>query len=72
MQRWHEEVEARRRLRERKEENLAVLRVQEVLQQEDRWRRLREEQEAQRRENIKAARKEAEVRKRYQVSYGHT
>lgn len=66
MQRWHEELEARRRLRERQEKEKAGQLEQEVLLQEDRWRRLKEEVEAQRREKMEAAQKEAEGRKRYQ------
>lgn len=63
MQRWHEELEARRRLRRRREEEKTGRLQQEVLMQEDRWRRLKEEVEAQRKEKIKAAQKEAGGRK---------
>ncbi|XP_070772762.1 coiled-coil domain-containing protein 177-like [Enoplosus armatus] len=66
MQRWHVELEARKRLRERQEEEKAGQLEQEVLLQEDRWRRLKEEVEAQRREKIEAAQKEAGGRKHYQ------
>ncbi|KAM4607889.1 uncharacterized protein ACJ7VT_016030 [Polymixia lowei] len=66
MQRWHEEVEARRRLRQRQEKELAGLLEQEVQLQEHRWMRLTDELEAHRRQKMEAARKEAEVRKRYQ------
>ncbi|XP_044228680.1 coiled-coil domain-containing protein 177 [Thunnus albacares] len=66
MQHWHEELEARRRLRERQEIEKAGQLEQEVLLQEDRWRRLKEEVEAQRREKMEAAQKEAEARKCYQ------
>ncbi|XP_075932789.1 coiled-coil domain-containing protein 177 [Anarhichas minor] len=66
MRRWHEELEARRGLRERREEEKAGQLEQEVLLQEDRWRRLREEVEGQCREKIEAARREAGGRKRYQ------
>ncbi|XP_056148241.1 coiled-coil domain-containing protein 177 [Lampris incognitus] len=63
MQRWHDDMEARRRTREHKEKELVGLREQEMSLQEDRWRKLTEELEAQRREKIEAARREAEVRK---------
>ncbi|XP_034408162.1 coiled-coil domain-containing protein 177 [Cyclopterus lumpus] len=66
MRRWHEELEARRRLRERREEERAGQFEQEALLQEDRWRRLREEVEGQRRERTEAMQKEAGGRKRYQ------
>ncbi|XP_073338308.1 coiled-coil domain-containing protein 185-like [Pagrus major] len=66
MKRWHEELEARRRLRGRLEEQKAGQLEQEVMLQEDRWRRLKEEVEEQRREKIEAAQKEAEGRKVYQ------
>ncbi|XP_023281564.1 coiled-coil domain-containing protein 177-like [Seriola lalandi dorsalis] len=66
MKHWHEELEARRRLREHQEEEKVGQLKQEVLLQEDRWRRLKEEVEAQRREKMEAAQKEAEGRKRYQ------
>ncbi|KAM7408959.1 hypothetical protein PAMA_002603 [Pampus argenteus] len=66
MQRWHEELEARRRLRQRQEKEKAGQLEQEVLMQEDRWRRLKEEVEAERREKMEAAQKEAEGRKCYQ------
>ncbi|XP_067091976.1 coiled-coil domain-containing protein 177 [Osmerus mordax] len=65
-QRWRDEQEARRRLRERRVEELSSQREQEVLLQEDRWRRLTEEQEAQQRERTEAARTRAAGRKRYQ------
>ncbi|XP_041804128.1 coiled-coil domain-containing protein 177 [Chelmon rostratus] len=63
MQCWHEELEARRRLRERREEEKAGQLEQEVLLREDKWRRLKEEVEAQRREKIEVAQREAEERK---------
>ncbi|XP_034040751.1 coiled-coil domain-containing protein 177 [Thalassophryne amazonica] len=66
LQRWHEEVEARKMLRKHLEKELATLRAQEVLLQEGRWRRLREEMEAQRTETIKAAHAEAKAHKRKQ------
>lgn len=66
MQRWHEELEARRRLRERQEKEKVAQLKEEVLLQEDRWRRLKEEVEAQRRVKIEAAQKEAAGRKCYQ------
>ncbi|XP_049456840.1 coiled-coil domain-containing protein 177 [Epinephelus fuscoguttatus] len=66
MQRWREELEARRRLRERQEKEKTGQLVLEVLLQEDRSRRLKEEVDGQLREKIKAAQKEAGGRKRYQ------
>lgn len=66
MQHWHEELEARRRLRERQDNEKAGQLKQEVLLQEDRWRRLKEEVDAQRREKLEAAQKEAAGRKCYQ------
>ncbi|KAF7663905.1 hypothetical protein LDENG_00197230 [Lucifuga dentata] len=66
MHRWHEEVEAHRRLREHHEKVQSGLREQEAWLQEDRWRRLREEMEARRRQMMEAAQKEAEMRKRSQ------
>ncbi|XP_053188539.1 coiled-coil domain-containing protein 177 [Scomber japonicus] len=66
MRRWQKELEARRRLRERLENEKVGRLEQEVMLQEDRWRRLKEEAEAQRREKIEASQKDAEVRKCYQ------
>ncbi|XP_034465691.1 coiled-coil domain-containing protein 177 [Hippoglossus hippoglossus] len=63
---WHEDLEARRRLRERQEKEKVVQLKLEALLQEDRWRRLKEEVEAQRREKMEAAQKEAKGRKHYQ------
>ncbi len=63
MQRWHEELEARRRLRQQREKEKAGQLEQEVLLREDRWRRLKEEVEAQRRERIEASQKETGGRK---------
>ncbi|KAK2824129.1 hypothetical protein Q5P01_021304 [Channa striata] len=63
MQRWHEELEYRRRLRKNQERNKAEQLKQEVLLQEDRWRRLKGEVEAHRREKSEAAQKEAVGRK---------
>ncbi|XP_046885811.1 coiled-coil domain-containing protein 177 [Hypomesus transpacificus] len=65
-QRWRDAQEARRRLRESRVEELASQREQELLLQEDRWRRLTEEQEAQQRERTEAARRSAAGRKHYQ------
>ncbi|XP_065815697.1 coiled-coil domain-containing protein 177 [Labrus bergylta] len=66
MRRWNEELEVRRKLREiREEEKMGQLK-QEVLLQEDKWRILKEEVEAQRRQKAEAAQREAEWRKRYQ------
>ncbi|XP_076598612.1 coiled-coil domain-containing protein 185 [Chaetodon auriga] len=66
MQHWHKELEVRRRLRERREEEKVGQLEQEVLLREERWRRLKEKAEAQRREKIEAAQKEAGGRKRCQ------
>ncbi|XP_059215678.1 coiled-coil domain-containing protein 177 [Centropristis striata] len=66
MQRWHQELEARRRLRERQEKEKAGQLELEVLLQEDRCRRLKEEVEGERRDKIKAAQKQAGGRKHYQ------
>ncbi|XP_013861438.1 coiled-coil domain-containing protein 177 [Austrofundulus limnaeus] len=66
MRLWHVELEARSRMRLLQEEEKAGQLEQEALLQEDRWRRLKEEVEAQRREKLEGARKEAEERKRYQ------
>ncbi|XP_041866462.1 coiled-coil domain-containing protein 177 [Melanotaenia boesemani] len=66
MRSWNRELEARRRLREHKEELKAGQLEQEVLLQEDHWRRLKEEVEAQRRQKMEVAQKEAEERKHYQ------
>ncbi|XP_035462012.2 coiled-coil domain-containing protein 177 [Scophthalmus maximus] len=66
MQRWHQELQDRMRLRERQEMEKAGQLKQEVLLLEDRWVRLKEEVEAQRKEKIEAAQKEAEGRKRCQ------
>lgn len=63
MQRWHEELEARRRLRVGQERERAGQLQQEMLLQEDRWKRLKEEVEAQRREMVVAAQNETEMRK---------
>lgn len=66
IKRWHKELEARRRLRECREKEETEQLEQEVLMQEDRWRRLKEEVEAERREKMESAQKEAEKRKCYQ------
>ncbi|KAM9344718.1 uncharacterized protein ABDE67_013615 [Symphorus nematophorus] len=63
MQCWQEELQARRRLKEHLEEERVGQLEQEVLLQEDRWRRLKEEVEAQRRDKMEAAKKEAGGRK---------
>lgn len=66
MQRWHEELDTRRRLREQWEQEKVGQLQQEVLVQEDKWRRLKKEVEAQRKEKMKAAQEEAVERKQYQ------
>ncbi|CAN9499936.1 unnamed protein product [Ophioblennius macclurei] len=63
---WHRELEARKRLRETQEKERTGKLEKEVMLQEARWRRLKEDVDAQRREKIEAAQKEAEGRKRYQ------
>lgn len=63
MQRWQEDLEARRRLRGRQEKERVEQLQQEMLLQEERWRRLKEEVEVQRRQKMVAAQKEAEGRK---------
>lgn len=66
MRRWHKELEARRRLRQHQEQEKTRQLEQEVLLQEDRWRRLKEEADAQRRGKLEGALKEADERKRFQ------
>ncbi|XP_006807025.1 coiled-coil domain-containing protein 177 [Neolamprologus brichardi] len=66
MKRWNEELEARRKLREHREKEKAERLKQEVLLQEDRWRRLKEEVEVYRRAKMEGTQKEVEERKRYQ------
>ncbi|XP_062256668.1 coiled-coil domain-containing protein 177 [Platichthys flesus] len=66
VQHWHEDLEARRRVRERQEKEKVEHLKLEALLQEDRWRRLKEEVETQRREKMEAAQKEAKGRKHYQ------
>ncbi|KAM9809894.1 uncharacterized protein ACBT44_012908 [Syngnathus typhle] len=60
---WHEELEARRRLRARREEERAKQLKREVMLQEERWKRLKEQVEAQRRGQMEAAQKDAQVRR---------
>lgn len=66
MQRWHDELQERRRMRDQREADKVGLREQEVQMQEERWRRLKEELETRRKENIEAAQKEAWGRKHCQ------
>lgn len=66
IRRWQEDLEVRRRLRERRDEKQVGLREQEMALHEERWRRLAEEQEVLRRERVEVARREAEERKRSQ------
>lgn len=66
VKRWQEELEARRRLREHQENEKVGKLKKEVLLEEDRWRRLKEEVEEQRRVKIEAAHNEAAGRKCYQ------
>ncbi|KAM9364946.1 uncharacterized protein KZ484_011150 [Pholidichthys leucotaenia] len=63
---WNEGQKARMRLRECREKDKAGQHEQEVLLQEDRCKRLKEEVEAQRREKIAFAQKKTEGRKHYQ------
>ncbi|XP_008428386.1 coiled-coil domain-containing protein 177 isoform X1 [Poecilia reticulata] len=66
MKHWHTELEARRRLRLRLEQEKAAQLQQEMLLQENRWRKLKEVVEVQRREKLEAALKQTEERKKYQ------
>ncbi|XP_007546333.1 coiled-coil domain-containing protein 177 [Poecilia formosa] len=66
MKHWHKELEARRRLRLRLEHEKAAQLQQEILFQENRWRKLKEVVEVQRREKLEAALKQTEERKKYQ------
>ncbi|KAJ0005050.1 hypothetical protein NQD34_011264 [Periophthalmus magnuspinnatus] len=66
MKRWHEELEFRRRVRNKLETEKSTQLEQEVLLHEDRWRRLKEEVEVQRKEKLIAAVREAGERKRNQ------
>ncbi|XP_061692700.1 coiled-coil domain-containing protein 177 [Syngnathoides biaculeatus] len=63
VQRWHEELEARRRLRARWEEERAVQLKREMMLHEERWKRQKEQVEAQRRGQMATAHKEAQGRK---------
>ncbi|XP_019726054.1 coiled-coil domain-containing protein 177 [Hippocampus comes] len=63
VRRWHQELEARRRLRARREEERAGRLKREVMLQEERWKRLKEQVEAQRRGQMAAAQKDAQGRK---------
>ncbi|XP_027863547.1 coiled-coil domain-containing protein 177 [Xiphophorus couchianus] len=66
MKHWHKELEARRKLRLRLEQEKAAQLQKEMLLQENQWRKLKEVVEAQRREKLEAALKEAKERKKYQ------
>ncbi|XP_054885352.1 coiled-coil domain-containing protein 177 [Poeciliopsis prolifica] len=66
MKHWHKELEARRRLRLQVEQEKAAQLQQEMLLQENRWRKLKEVVEVQRREKLEAVLKETEERKKYQ------
>ncbi|KAJ0066706.1 hypothetical protein NL108_002293 [Boleophthalmus pectinirostris] len=66
MKRWNEELELRRRIRNKLEKEKSTQLEQEALLHEDRWRRLKEEVEVQRKEKLMATVKEAEERKRNQ------
>ncbi|XP_029962789.1 coiled-coil domain-containing protein 177 [Salarias fasciatus] len=63
---WHKELEARRRLREAQEKDRAGKLEKEAMLQEARWRRLKEDVDAQRREKMEAAQRDAEGRKHHQ------
>lgn len=69
MQRWQEELTARMRTREQWEAETVGQREKEVQMQHDKWRRVKEEVEARRKENMKAAQKEAWARKQCQEEY---
>lgn len=69
MQRWQEELKARMRMREQWEAETVGQREQEVQMQHEKWRRVKEEVEARRKENTKAAQKEAWARKQCQEEY---
>ncbi|PWA25855.1 hypothetical protein CCH79_00001493 [Gambusia affinis] len=66
MKHWHKELEARRRLRLRLEQEKAAQLQQEMLLQENQWRKLKEVVDVQRREKLEAALKETKKRKKYQ------
>ncbi|TNM99863.1 hypothetical protein fugu_012896 [Takifugu bimaculatus] len=69
MQRWQEELEARRRTRQQWEAETVGQREKEVQLQQDKWRRVKEEVEARRKENMNAAQKEACIRKHCQEEH---
>lgn len=69
MQRWQEELEARRRTRQQWEAEAIGQREKEVQLQQDKCRRVKEEVEARRKENMNAAQKEACARKHCQEEY---
>ncbi|XP_061645945.1 coiled-coil domain-containing protein 177 [Phyllopteryx taeniolatus] len=66
VQHWHEELEARRALRACREEERAVQLKREMMLHEERWKRLKEQVEAQRRGQMAVAQKDAQGRKCYQ------
>lgn len=66
MRRWQEELEARRKLKVQQEKEKVGHVEQEILLREDRWRRLKAEVEAQRRDKMEAAQTEAGGRKQCQ------
>lgn len=69
MQRWQEELRARMRVRKQWEAETAGQREKEVQLQHDKWRRLKEQVEARRKEDMRAAQKEAWARKQCQEEY---
>lgn len=69
MQRWQEELRARMRMREQWEAETVGQREKEVQLQHDKWRRLKEQVEARRKERMKTAQKEAWARKQCQEEY---
>lgn len=69
MQRWQEELEARRRMRQQWEAETIGQREKEVQLQQDKCRRVKEEVEARRKENMGAAQTEACARKRCQEEH---
>uniref|UniRef100_A0AAV2JNA6 Trichohyalin-plectin-homology domain-containing protein n=1 Tax=Knipowitschia caucasica TaxID=637954 RepID=A0AAV2JNA6_KNICA len=66
MKRWQEELDLRKRVRHKLEKDKSTQLEQEMKVHEDKWRRLKEEMEDQRKEKWMAAVKDAEERKRNQ------
>ncbi|XP_028324775.1 coiled-coil domain-containing protein 177 [Gouania willdenowi] len=66
MRRWNEMLEAQRRLRVCEDEERAAQLEQEIVLQENRWRRLKQKVEARRREKMEASHKDVDERKHNQ------